>query len=111
MTIAFAESGAGSPDQSWGVRGDGSSSASSNGSLAGASVQLFQVERHEGTLANPPKSVIVLPRITDLHLSASVEDGDPSEPPAVAAGSNSQLPSLDGCAVLTIWFDPCFPAI
>ena len=86
-------------------------SASSTGSLVGASVQLFQVERYEGTLANPPKSVTVRPKITDLRPSASVEDDDASEPPIVAAGLNSQLPALDACAALTLWFKQWFPAI
>ena len=72
----YAESGAGSPDQSLVVRGDDSSSASSIGNLADASVQLFLVARYEGTLANPPKSVTLRPRITDLRPSVSVEDDD-----------------------------------
>jgi len=86
-------------------RGDGSSSASSIGSLAGANVQLFQVERNEETLANLPKSGTILPRITDLRPSASVEDDDVSKPLAVATGPNSQLPALDGCTTLNIWFE------
>jgi hypothetical protein len=84
------------------VRDDGFSSASSIGSLAGANAQLFQVERYEGTLANLPKSVTILPRITDLRPSASVEDDDASESPTVAAGPNFQLSTLDGCVALTL---------
>ena len=87
------------------AHGDGSSSASGIGSLAGASEQQFQVERYEETLANPPKTVTIRPRITYLRLSASVEDDDASELPAVAVGPNSQLPALDGCAALTLWFE------
>ena len=79
-----------------------------SGSLNGASVQLFQAERYEGTLAIPPKSVTVRPRITNLHLPASVEDGDASVPQAVTAGSNSQLPVLDGCVALTKRFEQLF---
>ena len=100
-----AESGIGSQDQSLVVRVVGSSSASSIGNLADASAQLFQVERHEGSCANPLKSVTARPRIIDLHPSASAEDGDASEPPIVAARLNSQLPTLDGCAARTIWFE------
>ena len=73
--------------------------------LTDASAQLFQVERYEGSCANPPKSVTARPRIIDLHPSASAEDGDASEPPIVAARLNSQLPTLDGCAARTIWFE------
>jgi hypothetical protein len=87
------------------VRDDGFSSASSIGNLADASVQPFLVARYEGTLANPPKPVTLRPRITDLRPSASVEDDDVSKPLAVAAGPNSQLPALDGCATLTIGFE------
>jgi len=87
------------------IRGDGSSSASSIGSLAGANVQLFQVERNEETLANLPKSVTILPRITDLRPSASVEDNDASEPPVIATRPNFLLSTFDVCATLTFWFE------
>ena len=85
--------------QSLVAHGEGSSSASSIGSLAGASEQRFQAERYEGTLANPTKFVTAQPRKSDRYLSASVEDADVSIPPVVDAALDSQLPENVGCTV------------
>lgn len=84
-----------------GVRGSNASKASSNGSVVGASVKLFKVERNEVTLANRARFSTRLPRISDLHMSATIEDGDASYIPAIATGSDSQSPDPVECAALT----------